>query len=190
MVEFIKSAVYADEYPQHDLKEVVIVGRSNVGKSSFINSCFKYKIAHVGKTPGKTRLLNFFNINDQFVLVDVPGYGYAKLSQKELLKFGEMMETYFQERKQLKLMILIVDARHKPTIDDLSMMDFARFHKLKVLVVANKFDKLKQSEIKDKIALIKGTLDISENSLVTYSSLTNYNQKNIKDKIYQALDLI
>lgn len=187
MVSFIKSAVYQNDYPIHNLSEVVIVGRSNVGKSSFINSCFKQKIAHIGKTPGKTKLLNFFNIDNKFVMVDVPGYGYAKISQKELLKFGEMMENYFNYRKQLKLMIMIVDSRHKPTNDDLMMMEFARYNKLKVLVIANKIDKLKQSEIKEKLEIIKDTLNISKQSLIPYSSLSNFKQKEIKEIIYESL---
>lgn len=189
MVEFIKSAVYPHEYPEHNLPEVVIVGRSNVGKSSFINSCLNHKIAHVGKTPGKTRLLNFFEVDYSFVMVDVPGYGYAKLSRKELIQFGEMMESYFLERNQLKLMLMIVDARHKPTEDDLAMIEFARYHQLKVLVIASKFDQLKQSEQKNKLAQIRETLNIGEASLIPYSSLTKYNQETVNETLRKALDL-
>ena len=139
MIRFIKSAKSSVDYPE-SLKEVVLVGRSNVGKSSFINAVFNQKAAYVGKTPGKTRLLNFFAVDDRYTLVDVPGYGFAKLSNNEIVAFGEMMEEYFSKRQALKLLVMITDIRHKPTGDDLDMIEFARYHHLNTLVIANKAD--------------------------------------------------
>lgn len=188
MIEFVKSAIKKEDYPLHNLNEVVVIGRSNVGKSSFINSCFGRKIANVGKTPGKTRLLNFFNVDNLFMLVDVPGYGYAKLSNDELLKFGDMMESYFNDNQRLKLAILIVDIRHKPSQDDLDMIEFLKYYNIKTLVIANKFDKLKKSEINQKIKTIKESLMINIEDLLTYSCLNNYNQDKVYDKILNVVN--
>lgn len=183
MITFVKSAVKHGEYPNSDFNEAVIVGRSNVGKSSFINALFNCNISKVGKTPGKTRLLNFFNVDDKFMFVDVPGYGFAKLSDEKIIEFGNMMENYFEYRKQLKMLILIVDARHRPTNDDVDMINFAKLLKLKIIVIANKIDKVKNSEYKQRIAKIIDRLNISKNSLYTFSSITKVNG----DKIYSDI---
>lgn len=184
MIEFIKSAVKIQDYPVHNLNEVVIVGRSNAGKSSFINAIFNRGIAHIGKTPGKTRLLNFFDVDNRFILVDVPGYGYAKLSDKEIMQFGEMMEGYFANRTQLKLMIMIVDIRHKPSEDDLAMIEFARYQGLKVLVIANKSDKLNRSKVNQQSNMIKEVLKISDKDLIAFSTLKPSDNK---DEIYNYI---
>ncbi|MDY6062700.1 MAG: ribosome biogenesis GTP-binding protein YihA/YsxC [Erysipelotrichaceae bacterium] len=187
MIEFIKSAVKIQDYPVHNLNEVVIVGRSNAGKSSFINAIFNRGIAHIGKTPGKTRLLNFFDVDNRFILVDVPGYGYAKLSDKEIMQFGEMMEEYFANRTQLKLMIMIVDIRHKPSEDDLAMIEFARYQGLKVLVIANKSDKLNRSNLNKQLKVIKDILSVSDKDLIAYSTFNSeINKKQIYDYIVDA----
>ena len=104
------------------------------------------KLAYVGNTPGKTRLLNFYNLDDKYMFVDVPGYGYANISKRQLIQFGEMMEDYFRERKQNKGIVLLVDARHQPTEDDCLMLDFARYYELPIVVVATKTDKVKRSK--------------------------------------------
>ena len=172
--ELVISAPDRHSWPESDLPEVVLAGRSNVGKSSLINTITqRKKLAYVGNTPGKTRLLNFFNLNDQYMLVDVPGYGYANASKTMLKKFGEMMEDYFAERTQKRGLLLIVDARHKPTVDDRLMIDFARYYDLPCFVVATKMDKLKRSEIKKNLNVIKETLLLREEEvLIPFSSET------------------
>ena len=172
--ELVISAPDRHSWPESDLPEVVLAGRSNVGKSSLINTITqRKKLAYVGNTPGKTRLLNFFNLNDQYMLVDVPGYGYANASKTMLKKFGEMMEDYFAERTQKRGLLLIVDARHKPTEDDRLMIDFARYYDLPCFVVVTKMDKLKRSEIKKNLNVIKETLLLREEEvLIPFSSET------------------
>ena len=135
--EFVISAVEKDQWPESDLPEVVVVGRSNVGKSSFINALTnKKKLAYVGNTPGKTRLINFFKIDDTWMLVDVPGYGYAKMSKQMLIKMGKMMDTYFNQREQ------ICCATH----DDLDMIEMIQSLGIQIVIVATKVDKIPKTK--------------------------------------------
>ena len=158
--KLIISAAKKEQFPISDKPEFIMVGRSNVGKSSLINCLLNRKsLAYVGSKPGKTRLLNFYDVDDKMILVDAPGYGFANRSQKELIAFGDMMEDYFASRTNLKCVIQIVDLRHKPTKDDIDMINFAREYKLKVLVVATKYDKVKSSERASNLKLIKETLN-------------------------------
>lgn len=170
--ELVISAPDKKSWPDTDLPEVVLAGRSNVGKSSFINTmCGRKKLAYVGNSPGKTRLLNFFNLDDKYMFVDVPGYGYAKISKTQLLKFGQMMEDYFSQRKQKKGMVLLVDARHKPTEDDITMMEFARYYEISICVVATKMDKVKPSQKHKQLKEIRRVLDMREDEpLFPFSS--------------------
>lgn len=171
--ELVISAASKTQWPETDLPEIVLAGRSNVGKSSFINKmCNRKKLAYVGNTPGKTRLLNFFKLDEELMFVDVPGYGYANISQKQLIQFGEMMEDYFSGRTQKRGLVLIVDARHKPSEDDIMMMDYARYYEIPVIVVATKMDKLKSSEKKKNINRICETLAISSDEIIPFSSET------------------
>lgn len=149
MISFIKSAKTKKDFPD-SLKEVVFVGRSNVGKSSLINALYKNKLAYVGKTPGKTRLINFFNINDEYTAVDVPGYGYAKRSDKEALDFDRMMSDYFSRKDTIKLVVMIVDSRIGLTEDDLDMKEYVESNGLRYLIVANKIDKLSNNELMNR----------------------------------------
>ncbi|MDF9824112.1 GTP-binding protein [Breznakia sp. PF5-3] len=183
--ELVISAPDKESWPDTALPEVVLAGRSNVGKSSFINTLTnRKKLAYVGNTPGKTRLLNFFNINDELMFVDVPGYGYANISKHQLIQFGEMMEDYFGERQQKVGLVLIVDSRHNPTEDDITMMEYARYHKMKVVVIATKVDKLKKNErIKNYRRICKG-LEIPEEALIPFSSETRMGV----DKAWQAIE--
>lgn len=145
--EFVISAAGKDQWPDSTLPEVVVVGRSNVGKSSFINALTNRKrLAYVGNTPGKTRLINFFTIDDAWMLVDVPGYGYAKMSKTMLKKMGELMEEYFSERSVLALAIQLVDARHDPTHDDMDMIDYFKALGIPILLVATKIDKVPKTK--------------------------------------------
>jgi GTP-binding protein len=129
---------------------------------SFINAmCGRKKLAYVGNTPGKTRLLNFFNLDDKYMFVDVPGYGYANISKAQLIKFGQMMEDYFSERTQKKGVVILVDARHKPTDDDMTMLEFARYYEIPVAVVATKCDKVPPTKRAHHFANIRKTLKLN-----------------------------
>lgn len=188
--ELVISAPDRNSWPESELPEVVLAGRSNVGKSSLINTITqRKKLAYVGNTPGKTRLLNFFNLNDQYMLVDVPGYGYANASKMMLKKFGEMMEDYFAEREQKRGLLLIVDARHKPTEDDRLMMDFARYYDLPCFVVATKMDKLKRSEMKKNLNVIKETLLLREEErLIPFSSETKQGVEEVWEELLKLFN--
>ena len=165
--ELVISAPDKKSWPDTDLPEVVLAGRSNVGKSSFINTmCGRKKLAYAGNSPGKTRLLNFFNLDDKYMFVDVPGYGYAKISKTQLLKFGQMMEDYFSQRKQKKGMVLLVDARHQPTEDDITMMEFARYYEIPICVVATKMDKVKPSQKHKQLKIIRQTLELADDEKI------------------------
>lgn len=146
MIKFLCSATKKSEFPETE-KEVVFVGRSNVGKSSLINAVYNQKLAYVGKTPGKTKLVNFFDVDKKYTAVDVPGYGYAKRSQNETLAFGKMMEDYFSRTDKIKLVIMIVDSKIGLTKDDLDMKEFIEDRGLDYLVVANKIDKLSNNQL-------------------------------------------
>ena len=145
MISFIKSAKTKNDFPQ-TTREVVFVGRSNAGKSSLLNALYKKDLAYVGKTPGKTKLINFFNINDSYTAVDVPGYGFANRSQDEAIEFGNMMEEYFS-RKNVKLAVIIVDSRLGLTKDDIDMKDFLEQNNIKYIIAANKIDKLSNNQL-------------------------------------------
>lgn len=183
--DFVTSAANKTQWPETTLPEIVLAGRSNVGKSSLINTLVnRKKLAYVGNTPGKTKLLNFFNLDEKYMFVDVPGYGYANTSKTQLLKFGEMMEDYFHEREQAKGLILIVDARHKPTEDDINMLEFARHYDLPTVIVATKVDKVKNSQLKKSFDLIKDTLQLTNEMFVPFSSETRKG----RDKLWDCID--
>ena len=147
--EFVISAVSEKQYPKDDLPEFALAGRSNVGKSSLINTIVnRRKLARASQQPGKTQTLNFYKVNNELYLVDVPGYGYAKVSKKQRAAFGEMIQDYLETRADLKGLILLVDARHNPTADDINMFNYALYLDIPILVVATKMDKLKKMEAK------------------------------------------
>ncbi len=147
--EFVKSASKPSEYPKGGLPELAIAGKSNVGKSSLINSLVNRKaLARVGNTPGKTRIINFYNINDNLSLVDLPGYGYAKVSKEEKKSWGQLAETYLNSRKNLNMILLLVDIRHDPTPDDAIMLNYIKESGREYAVIATKADKINRSEYK------------------------------------------
>ena len=157
--EFVISAVEKEQWPESDLPEVVVVGRSNVGKSSFINALTnKKKLAYVGNTPGKTRLINFFKIDDTWMLVDVPGYGYAKMSKQMLIKMGKMMDTYFNQREQICCVVQLVDARHGATHDDLDMIEMIQSLGIQIVIVATKVDKIPNTILTSRPRLVERLL--------------------------------
>ena len=146
MISFIKSAKVGKDFPATD-KEIVFVGRSNVGKSSLINCLYKKDLAYTGKTPGKTRMINFFDINGQYTAVDVPGYGYARRSQKEAIEYAKMMDDYFNRTDKIRLVVQITDVRIGMTQDDLDMEEYLLDRKLNYVIVANKTDKLSNNQL-------------------------------------------
>jgi GTP-binding protein len=171
--EFIITAVEPKQYPDNGWPEIALAGRSNVGKSSLINSLLNRKsLARVGNTPGKTRVVNFYNVNDELMLVDLPGYGYAKVSKEEKKTWGNLTETYLMGRKSLKAILLLVDIRHEPTDDDCIMMNYIRESGRRTAVIATKADKLNRPEYKKQIDMIRTVLYLdAETEVVPFSSL-------------------
>ena len=179
-------ATRRSQYPEDKKAEFLLVGRSNVGKSSFINTLLGRKnLARTSSHPGKTQTLNFYEVNNDFYLIDVPGYGYAEVSKKTREKFGKMIEEYLETRKELKRVFMIVDFRHKPTEDDVLMYNFLKYYNLPVTIVATKADKIGASK-KDKCKKqITDTLDlVVGDDLVIFSSIT----KEGKDKIIKIIE--
>ncbi|MBO5711687.1 MAG: YihA family ribosome biogenesis GTP-binding protein [Acholeplasmatales bacterium] len=170
--EFIKSAVKNDQLPIHNHVEIMFCGRSNVGKSSFINMlCNRKKLAKTSSNPGKTQTLNLFLINNKYYFIDVPGYGYANVSKSIKATFGRMIEEYVCNRDNLKMVCLLVDFRHKPTEDDCLMYEFLKHYNRPVTVIATKSDKVKNSERSKNKKLIIETLNLTgEDKLIITSS--------------------
>ncbi|EGQ3718444.1 YihA family ribosome biogenesis GTP-binding protein [Staphylococcus pseudintermedius] len=184
-VDILISAVKPEQYPELDLPEVALSGRSNVGKSTFINSMIGRKnMARTSQQPGKTQTLNFFNIDNQLIFVDVPGYGYAKVSKKQREAFGKMIETYITTREALKLMIQLVDLRHPPTEDDVLMYDFLKYCDIPTLIIATKEDKIPKGKVQKHIKIIKEKLELeSGDQIISYSSI----EKKKQDQIWAAI---
>lgn len=174
------SAASAKQYPETNLPEIALAGRSNVGKSSFINTLLNRKnFARTSGQPGKTQLLNFYNIDDSVHFVDVPGYGYARVSKKEREKWGKMIETYLTQRENLRAVISLVDIRHEPSEDDVLMYEFLKFYEIPVILVATKADKVARGKWNKQEALIKKTLQFdSTDDFIIFSSSdkTGYNE--------------
>lgn len=165
--EFILSAVKQSTFIRDGRPQIAFAGRSNVGKSSVINRLLNRKnFARVGATPGKTTQVNYFLIDQKVYFTDLPGYGYAKVSKEERDRWGRLMENYFQEPGLITLGILIVDSRHKPTADDVTMCNWFKDTECPLIVVANKLDKLKKSEIEPNLQVIRETLDLPENAML------------------------
>lgn len=188
--EFITSAVKPNQYPVDDRPEIAFVGRSNVGKSSIINSITNRRsLAKVSATPGKTRLINFFLINNAFYLVDLPGYGYARVSKSEKESWGKIIENYLLNRPQLKKVVLLVDSRHKPTNDDILMYKWIKHYGRDTLIVATKKDKLKRSEIAKSEKLIRETLELSKDEkIMFFSSLNKEGREELLDVLFRELE--
>ncbi|MBT2754558.1 ribosome biogenesis GTP-binding protein YihA/YsxC [Mesobacillus foraminis] len=183
--EIVISAVRPSQYPEGALPEFALAGRSNVGKSSFINKMLNRKsLARTSSKPGKTQTLNFYLINEILHFVDVPGYGYAKVSKKEREAWGKMIETYITTREQLKAVLLIVDLRHPPTADDKMMYDFLKHYEIPVIVIATKADKIPKSKWQKHLKITRETLDFDpEDAIVLFSSETGEG----KDKAWSIL---
>lgn len=182
---FIVSSSGKDSWPETTLPEIVVVGRSNVGKSSFINALTgRKKLAYVGSTPGKTQLLNFFEIDGRWILVDVPGYGYAKLSQAQLRQLGKMMDEYFGEREQIAGVVSLVDARHAPSEDDLDMIEYFKETGRRVIIGATKIDKVPKTKRQAALKTISRDLHIPLKNIYPVSST----EKTGFDEIFAAIN--
>ncbi|KEI01748.1 YihA family ribosome biogenesis GTP-binding protein [Clostridium botulinum] len=183
--EFIISAVKPAQYPTDNRIEMAFVGRSNAGKSTLINTITnRKKLAKTSSTPGKTRLINFFLINNDFYFVDLPGYGFAKVSKSEQQKWGSMMETYLVNRPQLKKIVLLVDSRHKPTKDDVQMYEWIKYYGYEAIIVATKSDKLKKNDFQKNKKIIRETLNIRDEDKFTFFSALN---KSGKEELLELL---
>ncbi len=179
------TAVKQGQYPTNNLPEVTFVGRSNVGKSSIINSLLNRRnLARVGGTPGKTRVINFFNVDDLLYFVDLPGYGYAKASKEDQKAWGQFVETYFRNSKNIKLIISLIDIRHKPTNDDIMMHEWIKKEGLPCIVIATKSDKISRSQIKPSLNEIRKVLDLGEDTVVVpFSATKNQGKEEVLDQI-------
>ncbi len=174
-------AVRQSQYPTDNKSEFLLVGRSNVGKSSFINTIIERKnFARTSSKPGKTQTLNFYLVNDDFYLVDVPGYGYASVSKDTQKKFGLMIEEYLKNRPNLKHVFLLIDYRHKPTEDDCLMYDFLKYYNLDITIIATKYDKISKNNRIKQDKLINDTLKIGESdTVITFSTVTKKGRNEI-----------
>lgn len=160
--EFVISAVTKEQYPKDNLPCIAMVGKSNVGKSSIINALANNsKLARTSSQPGKTRLLNFYKINDSFYIVDLPGYGFARVSQREQEKWGQMIDSFLTSDMDIVSIIHVVDIRHKPTADDIQMAEWINYHQIPVIILANKADKLGKTKWKTQVDQIRECLKLS-----------------------------
>lgn len=184
--EFVVSAVGPDQYPVDALPEIALAGRSNVGKSSLINRMLSRKnLARTSSTPGKTQQLNYYRANDDLYLVDFPGYGYAKVSKTQRAAFGEMIERYLLNREELKLVLLVVDLRHPPSKDDISMYEWLQHYNRDICVVATKADKIPRSRWPKHIKIVKETLGFRpHHSMVMFSSESGLG----KDELWSVIE--
>lgn len=178
-------ATRRSQYPENGRAEFLLVGRSNVGKSSFINAILSRKnLAHTSSKPGKTQTLNFYGVNDTFYLIDVPGYGYAAVDKKTQSKFGMMIEEYLEKREELKRVFMLVDFRLKPSEDDLLMYNFLKYYNLPVTIIATKADKVPGSKKEKNLKTILETLDlVVGDDLIVFSSTTKLGVKEVLKKI-------
>lgn len=185
-VDLTNIAVRQSQYPNDEYPEFLLVGRSNVGKSSFINSLINRKnFARTSAKPGKTQTLNFYHVNKVFYLVDVPGYGYAKVDKASIKKMGMMIEEYIKNRLSLKHVFLLVDYRHKPTEDDVLMYNFLKFYSLKITIIATKYDKVTKNNRIKQDKLIRDALKLPENEeFIPFSTIT----KKGKEEVYQIIE--
>ena len=183
--EIVMSAVKPEQYPTDGFPEFALAGRSNVGKSSFINKMINRKgLARTSSKPGKTQTLNFYKLNETIFFVDVPGYGYAKVSKSEREAWGKMIETYITTREPLRAMLLIIDLRHKPSADDVMMYDFLKHYEIPTIVIATKADKIPKGKWQKHLKVVRDTLDLAKgDEIILFSSETGLG----KDQAWNAI---
>ena len=180
------SAVNPKQYPQDDLPEIVLVGKSNVGKSSFINTLVnRKKLARTSSEPGKTRQINFYNMDNLFYLIDLPGYGYSKMSKQEQAKIGNFIEEYLQKSKKIALIIFVIDIRHEPTTNDKLMYDYIFKTNLPCLVIANKADKIAITKVDSTVEHLQELLNpLKDMTFLPFSS----ERKVYTEKVWEELE--
>ncbi len=192
-VELVKT-IYTpnDRFPEPKRGEVAFVGRSNVGKSTLLNTLFGRKIAHVSKKPGKTRSINFYLVNGSFYLVDLPGYGYARVSKEEKRKWAELLQYYFEKRWSLKLVCVLIDGRHGLQEKDHELFNWLRGYELPFVVILTKMDKVKKSEKKKRVDAVKKELEelYGEYLVIPYSSVTGEGVEEIINTIFNAVGVV
>lgn len=187
--KFEISAMNKSQYPKERMPEIVLAGKSNVGKSSFVNSLTNRKsLARTSSAPGKTRQLNFYNMDDRFYFVDLPGYGYSQMSKAEQKKVADSIEVYLRNRQNINLIILLVDIRHKPTADDRTMINYIRDSGKRYIVIASKSDKIAKTKVKTYVDDIAKELDIPDDLIFPFSSETKFNLETIWDVIEESLN--
>ena len=184
--KFEISAVSPKQYPSNNLPEIVLAGKSNVGKSSFINTLINRKsLARTSSEPGKTRQINFYNIDSKFYFVDLPGYGYSKMSKQEQTKVGNFIEEYLFSRKNISLIVLLLDIRHNPTANDKLMYDYIKNTNAPFIIIANKADKIAISKVDSYINNLRNKLNLDNNTIILPFSST---KKIYTDKVLEILD--
>lgn len=188
--ELEQVAAWPQQYPPADLPEIAFAGRSNVGKSSLLNLLTgRRKLAHVSGNPGKTRTINFYRINNAFRIVDLPGYGYAKVSKSVSESWGKMMEQYLESRENLVTVIQLVDIRHAPSAQDRQMHDYLKAYGLSGIVVATKADKISRNHLGKQIKLIRDTLQLpAEDLVLPVSALKRTGQEDLLDVMEQLVE--
>ena len=188
-IDLAISAVRRSQYPTDNKPEYLLVGRSNVGKSSFINTIINRKnYARTSSTPGKTQTINFYLVNDSFYLVDAPGYGFATLSKEKQKKFGLMMEDYLENRKNLKQVFMLIDFRHKPTADDIAMYNYLKYYKIPVTIVATKIDKVGITLHQKQRSMILDALDlVVGDDFIMFSNVSKDGKDDVIHKIERTM---
>ncbi len=189
-IELVISAIRESQYPTDNKKEFLLIGRSNVGKSSFINTIINRKsFARTSATPGKTQTLNFYKVNDTFYLVDAPGYGFAKVRKTLKKKFGLIIENYLKSRENLQRVFLLIDFRHKPTEDDLLMYNYLKYYNIPVTIICTKVDKVKKSNHqRNKNILLKELKIKDDTNIILFSTITKMGKTEVYEEIEKYLN--
>ncbi len=186
--DYLKSAYYPKDYPETDLPEIAFVGRSNVGKSSMINTLLgRKKLVKVSQKPGKTRSINWFTVEDKLLFVDLPGYGYAKVSKKDRQLWGQIIETYLKERTNLKACVLIYDIRRKPSEEDLNMLEWLKYYNILPLLVLTKADKLSNNQIAKQLKIISETANVDKKDFFIFSAVNKKGKDEVWNKIEEII---
>ena len=185
--EMIITAGKASQFPVHDMPEIAFAGKSNVGKSSLLNALLNRKaLARTSSQPGKTQTINFYAVQDMLMFVDLPGYGYAKVSKEERERWGKLIEGYLEKRKQLKKVILLVDIRHEVGNNDKMMYDWIKYYHSEVIVVATKLDKIKRSQVQKNLSIIRKGLNLnSSDKLIAFSAETKQGKEELWELIME-----
>ena len=187
--KFEMSAMNKSQYPKGRTPEIVLAGKSNVGKSSFVNSLTNRKsLARTSSAPGKTRQLNFYNMDDKFYFVDLPGYGYSQMSKAEQKKVADSIEVYLRNRQNINLIVLLVDIRHKPTADDRTMINYIRDSGKRYIVIASKSDKIAKTKVQAYVDDIASELDVPDDLIFPFSSETKFNLETVWEVIEESLN--